>query len=123
MVGSDEAGRSGMTEPALPPRVEDEAERGRFEVRGSGLAAGVRRLPCGGGLIAFIHAEIDERFEGTGLDGQLIASAFDGPRQNALAVLPFCPFVRADVARHPTATVLALWRDIMHNICYANCPH
>ena len=53
-------------------------------------------------MIAFIHTEVDERFEGMGLGGQLIASALHTTRPNGLAVLPFCPFVRGSIVKHPT---------------------
>ena len=56
-----------------------------------------RRRP---GLIAFIHTEIEPRFEGHGLASTLIAAALSQARDEGLAVLPFCPFVRAYIAKH-----------------------
>ena len=52
------------------------------------------------GLIVFVHTEIDQRFEGQGLASQLIRTALDDARDRELQVLPFCPFVNGDIARH-----------------------
>ena len=57
-----------------------------------------RRRP---GLIAFIHTEIEPAFEGQGLAGRLISAALEAARRETLAVLPFCPFVRDYIERHP----------------------
>ena len=58
----------------------DNADLHRYEIRVDGELAGFvqyRRRP---GLIAFIHTEIDTRFEGQGLGSKLIASVLDEPR-------------------------------------------
>jgi predicted GNAT family acetyltransferase len=79
----------------------DNPDQQRFEIRVSDDLAGFvqyRRRP---GLIAFIHTEIDTRFEGQGLGSQLIAAALDTARAEGIAVLPFCPFVNGFISRHP----------------------
>jgi uncharacterized protein len=79
----------------------DNPDLQRYEIRVSDELAGFvqyRRRP---GLIAFIHTEIDQRFEGQGLGSQLIAAALDGARSEGIAVLPFCPFVNGFISRHP----------------------
>ncbi|HEY3259270.1 MAG TPA: GNAT family N-acetyltransferase, partial [Pseudonocardiaceae bacterium] len=40
-------------------------------------------------------------FGGRGLAGQLVQHALDDTRRRGLAVLPFCPYVRGFIARHP----------------------
>jgi uncharacterized protein len=89
------------TTTSQPITVSDNSAEQRFEVRlGDDLAgfAVYQRKP---GLIAFIHTEIDERFEGHGLASKLISAALDAARSDGLAVLPFCPFVNAYIERHP----------------------
>jgi predicted GNAT family acetyltransferase len=81
--------------------VEDDRRDERYEVRVDDQLAGVaeyRRRPS---LIAFVHTQIDPRFEGQGLAGRLVAAALDDARAAELAVLPFCPFVRGYIERHP----------------------
>ena len=81
-------------------RVVDVPDRSRFEARvGDELAgfAEYRRRP---GLIAFIHTLTVPRFEGQGVASELVRTALTDARADELSVLPFCPFVRAYIARH-----------------------
>ena len=83
------------------PTVADNPDEHRVEIRvGDDLAGFVvyRRRP---GLIAYIHTEIEDRYEGRGLGSTLIRAALDQARAEQLAVLPFCPFVNAFIERHP----------------------
>jgi predicted GNAT family acetyltransferase len=44
---------------------------------------------------------VDPRFGGRGLGGILVRGALDAARDRGLEVLPFCPFVRGWIGRHP----------------------
>jgi uncharacterized protein len=72
----------------------------RFEISVDGSVAGFAQYRLRPGLIAFIHTEIEERFEGKGLASRLIVEALDSARTRNLAVLPFCPFVNAYIRDH-----------------------
>jgi uncharacterized protein len=76
-------------------------ERSRFEIRVGDETAGYTEYRRGPGRIAFVHTEIDPRFEGRGLGSELVATALKQARAEGLAVLPFCPFVRSYIAGHP----------------------
>ena len=81
--------------------VADNPEQQRYEITVDGQVAGwslYRRRP---GLIAFVHTEIEPRFEGRGLGGRLISAALDEARADGQIVLPFCPFVNDYIQRHP----------------------
>ena len=81
-------------------RVVDVPEGSRFEIRVDDETAGYaayRRRP---GVIAFVHTEIDPRFEGQGLASKLIQTALSEARAEGAAALPFCPFVRSYIAGH-----------------------
>ena len=81
--------------------VTDNEGESRYEIRlGDELAGFVtyRRRP---GRIAFQHTEVDDRFEGQGIGSKLIRTVLDRARDDDLAVLPFCPFVKAYIERHP----------------------
>lgn len=80
--------------------VADAPERRRFEARVDGELAGhlvYRRRP---GLLALVHTEVEERFEGRGIGARLARFALDRARAEGLAVLPFCPFVEDWMKRH-----------------------
>lgn len=80
--------------------VSDAPERERYEIRVDGELAGFATYKAQPQQIAFKHTEVDDRFEGRGLAGKLIAFALDDARGRGLAVLPFCPFVKAYIQRH-----------------------
>jgi uncharacterized protein len=81
-------------------RVVDNPEQQRFEVLLGDEVAGFLQYRARPGLIALIHTEVDDRFEGQGLGSRLIAFALDDARKRQLAVLPFCPFVNDYIQRH-----------------------
>lgn len=81
--------------------VADNPSASRFEILVDGELAGFatyRDLRSGR---AFDHTEIAAEYEGLGLASQLIRHALDDARAAGRKVLPFCPFVRAYIERHP----------------------
>jgi hypothetical protein len=80
--------------------VEDAPERERYEIAVDGAAAGYSIYRLRPELIAFVHTEIEGRFQGRGLADRLIRFALEDARARGLAVLPFCPFVKAFIERH-----------------------
>jgi uncharacterized protein len=80
----------------------DNPDQHRYEIRVGDELAGSVQYRRREGLIALIHTEIDSRFEGRGLASQLIAAVLDEARAGDVSVLPFCPFVNAYIARHPS---------------------
>jgi uncharacterized protein len=85
-----------------PERIEvaDAPDRERYELSIDGEVVGFTAYRVRPGLIAFVHTEVDERFQGRGLGDQVIRFALQDARARGLAVLPFCPFVKAFIERH-----------------------
>lgn len=81
--------------------VSDHPEAERYEVRVDGALAGFAEYQRGPGQIAFTHTEVDEAFAGRGLAGRLAQSSLDEARASGVSVLPFCPFYRRWIAKHP----------------------
>jgi predicted GNAT family acetyltransferase len=81
--------------------VEANPQASRYELRDGDTVAGFTEYVRSGTVIAFTHTQIDPAFEGQGLGSVLIHGALDGARADGLAVLPYCPFVRGYIARHP----------------------
>ncbi|MER8182324.1 GNAT family N-acetyltransferase [Kitasatospora sp. NPDC094015] len=81
--------------------VTDNPERSRFEISDGGELAGFAEYHRSEGELAFIHTEIDPRFGGRGLGGQLARAALDAARAEGVAVLPYCPFIRGWLGKHP----------------------
>jgi predicted GNAT family acetyltransferase len=87
-------------------QVADAPERERYELSADGVVAGYSIYRLRPELIAFVHTEIDARYQGRGLADRLIRFALEDARARGLAVLPFCPFVRGFIERHPDFTDL-----------------
>ncbi len=81
--------------------VTDNRDANRYEIRTRGLLAGFAEYRLGADRIALVHTEIDDRFAGRGLASALIGHALDDVRDRALALYPYCPFVRGYLERHP----------------------
>ena len=91
-----------MTDASPQPAIEvsDDREATRYVIAVDGEPAGFAQYRDRGRALAFVHTEIDDRFEGQGLGGRLVSAALDDVRSRGLVVLPFCPFVRGYIARH-----------------------
>ena len=96
-----EAGVTEGTGEAMEPSVTENAEQARFEIRVDGELAGFAQYHRSEEEIAFTHTETNRRFRGHGLAGRLVSAALDSAREQDLAVLPYCPFVRGWIAEHP----------------------
>ncbi len=88
------------------PEVRDNPDRSRFEVTVDGRRAGYMRYRRFPDRIDLIHTEILPQHEGKGYGGALIAAALERAREEGLAVIPHCPFVREYIERHPDAVDL-----------------
>jgi uncharacterized protein len=80
--------------------IADHREAWRYEIHVAETLAGFLQYRSRPGLIALIHTEVRERFEGQGLGSKVIVFALDDARQRGLEVLPFCPFANAYIQRH-----------------------
>jgi predicted GNAT family acetyltransferase len=61
--------------------------------------------------VVLLHTEVLPSLEGKGLGARLVAGALDDIRARGLRVVPFCPFVRSYVRRHPDYADLVV-RDV-----------
>lgn len=83
------------------PVVTDNPAESRYEVRVGGELAGFVAYHLRGQRITLIHTQVDSRFQGAGLAGQLARFSLDDARKRNLAVLPSCPYIRSWIGKHP----------------------
>ena len=81
--------------------VTENEQAHRYEVRVDGQLAGFTQYRRHPGVIEFVHTQIEPEYEGRGLASWLIRSVLDTARADGLDVLPYCPFVRGYIDRHP----------------------
>jgi hypothetical protein len=87
---------------AQAPVLRDNRAESRFEIRiGGELAGFVQYHRRGSEQINLIHTEVGDKFQGAGIAGQLARFSLDVAREEKLAVLPSCPYIRSWIQRHP----------------------
>lgn len=80
--------------------VVDNPSESRFETETSaGLA--VLEYSRSGKRLMLEHTEVPRAVRERGIGSRLVAAAFGQAREQGLEVIPYCPFVRAYVERHP----------------------
>ena len=83
------------------PEVRENATEDRFEIWVGAELAGITVYEPEGQTLAFVHTQVETRFGGQGLATSLIGQALDTVRERGQAVLPYCPFVKAFIQKHP----------------------
>jgi predicted GNAT family acetyltransferase len=81
--------------------VVDNPAAHRFEIMVGDTVAGFAAYQRDGSTVSFTHTEVDPSFEGHGLGSVLARGALDATRAAGRSVLPYCPFVRGYIERHP----------------------
>jgi predicted GNAT family acetyltransferase len=82
-------------------RVVDNPSARRYEIRDGDELAGFVEYHLHGNEIAFLHTEVAGRYQGKGVAGSLTRHVLDDSRQRGRAVLPYCPYTRGWITRHP----------------------
>ncbi len=81
--------------------VTDVPDDRRYEARSGDALAGFAVYLRSHELIAFLHTEVDDAYEGRGVGSALARTALDDARAQGLRVLAVCPFIDAWITRHP----------------------
>jgi predicted GNAT family acetyltransferase len=92
------------SEHAGAPRditVIDAPQEHRYEARTSSDLAGFATYLRAPQLIAFVHTEVGDTYEGHGVGSMLARSALDDARAQGLRVVAVCPFIADWIERHP----------------------
>ena len=81
--------------------VRDNRERQRYEILSEGRVVGSLTYRLRGGVVSFQHTEVDSAYSGKGFASSLVRRALDESREAGVRVLPYCPYVREWIAKHP----------------------
>ena len=80
--------------------VTDNQAESRFEIRTGGHLAELLYHRHRDRL-TLIHTEVPEELEHHGIGGRLVTAAIDRAAREGLTLVPFCPFARSWLERHP----------------------
>ncbi len=83
--------------------VSDNPAELRYELKRGDEVLGFIRYRFEPDAVVLVHTDVDPAYEGQGLGSMLVAGALDDLRRRGLRVVPFCPFVRDYLRRHPEA--------------------
>jgi predicted GNAT family acetyltransferase len=85
--------------PAAPTVIHNPAA-GRFEAHTEHGVA-ILEYVLRGDVMDLVHTEVPQEAEGQGIGAALVRAALDHARNERIAVIPSCPYVRAYLERHP----------------------
>jgi predicted GNAT family acetyltransferase len=75
-------------------------EAHRYEITVDGEHVGLEAYVDAGDQRIFYHTEIDEKFGGRGLAGELVSAALTDARAAGKRIVPVCPYVVKYVKQH-----------------------
>lgn len=81
--------------------VVDDPVAGRFEIRVDDAVAGYAEYRAEGSALALTHTVVEPAYEGLGIGSALAQGVLDAVRARGMQVLPYCPFIRGWIAKHP----------------------
>lgn len=91
----------GARDDAAGVTVADAPQAHRYEAMTGDELAGTAAYIRTPEVIAFIHTEVGDAFEGRGIGSALARTALDDARAQGLRVLAICPFIAGWLAKHP----------------------
>ncbi|MBK4216929.1 N-acetyltransferase [Paracoccus caeni] len=85
-----------------------DGRHGRYVARVEGIDAEAELVFTnrGPGKISADHTGAPDALRGTGAAAALVRALIDDARENSFVIIPLCPYVRAQYAKHPE------WADV-----------
>ena len=86
---------------------EDGPTKGRYRLVVDGIEAEMTYSRAGEGLIIIDHTEVPSALRGRKVGERLVRQAIEDARRDGVAIMPLCPFAKAQIDRHPE------WQDVL----------
>jgi predicted GNAT family acetyltransferase len=86
---------------------EDSATKGRYRIVVDGIEAEMTYSRAGAGLIIIDHTEVPAALRGRKVGERLVRQAAEDARRDKVAIIPLCPFAKAQIEHHPE------WQDVL----------
>ncbi|MBB3937332.1 DUF5996 family protein [Aureimonas phyllosphaerae] len=87
---------------------EDGAAKGRYLIVIDGAEAEMTYSRAGQRLLIIDHTEVPAALRGRKVGERLVRQAVEDARRDGTALIPLCPFAKAQIDRHPE------WQDVLH---------
>tara|TARA_A100001391_G_scaffold64005_2_gene40028 strand:+ start:13901 stop:15199 length:1299 start_codon:yes stop_codon:yes gene_type:complete len=109
-VRTPDAALATHAQPAGEEKVErlDGPSKGRYRLIIDGIEAEMTYSRAGQGLIIIDHTEVPAALRGRKVGERLVRQAIEDARRDGVAIMPLCPFAKAQIGRHPE------WQDVLH---------
>ncbi|MGV3548313.1 GNAT family N-acetyltransferase [Rhizobium sp.] len=88
-------------------RTEDSAKGGRYVIGDAGQEAEMTFSRASPTLIIIDHTGVPDIYRGQGIGARLAEHAIAAARTGGWKIIPLCPFMKAQAARHPE------WMDVI----------
>jgi predicted GNAT family acetyltransferase len=103
---------AGSTNDRAPPdegtvEREDGPTKGRYRLVVDGVEAEMTYSRAGEGLIIIDHTEVPAALRGRKVGERLVRQAIEDARRDGVAIMPRCPFAKAQIDRRPE------WQDVL----------
>ena len=86
---------------------EDGASKGRYRLVIDDVEAEMTYSRAGDGLIIIDHTEVPAALRGRKVGERLARQAIEDARRDGVAIIPLCPFAKAQIGRRPE------WQDVL----------
>jgi predicted GNAT family acetyltransferase len=95
--------------PAIDGEVEreDGSPKGRYRLVVDGVEAEMTYSRAGEKLIIIDHTEVPSALRGRKVGERMVRQAVEDARRDGIAIIPLCPFAKAQIERHPE------WQDVL----------
>ncbi|MGI2034587.1 DUF5996 family protein [Rhizobium panacihumi] len=86
---------------------DDGASKGRYWIVVDGVEAEMTYSRAGKGLIIIDHTDVPTALRGRKIGERMVRQAVEDARRDGIAIMPLCPFAKAQIDRHPE------WQDVL----------
>ncbi|NKL38460.1 N-acetyltransferase [Rhizobium sophorae] len=86
---------------------EDWPSKGRYRIVVDGVEAEMTYSRAGKELIIIDHTDVPAALRGRKVGERLARQAVEDARREGVAIIPLCPFAKAQIERHPE------WQDVL----------
>ncbi|MCD2180473.1 DUF5996 family protein [Rhizobium sp. GN54] len=86
---------------------EDGASKGRYRLVVDGVEAEMTYSRAGEGLVIIDHTDVPAALRGRKFGERLVRQAVEDARRDGVAIIPLCPFAKAQIDRHKE------WQDVL----------